>query len=813
MDVRKIAREIVEGSVVLLKNEEELLPFAPGTKAAFFGRAQLETILSGNGSGAAKAGHTANILEECERREICPVPALKAYYEEQVGKSAQEKQGDFDFSQLKEAVNSGLMYEIFGKYNPPAAEFSVPEELIRQSAGETDTAVLVIGRQSGGEECDRHLEDDYYLTPSEKALAAQVCGAFPRVAVILNINGLIDLSWLEEYPGIQSAVFLGVPGEEGPAALANILCGAVSPSGKLPVTIARHYEEYPAALDFSWDKEHPEKILTYEEYGLDTAANGSKGFAKSPVTVYREDIYLGYRYFDTFGKKPLFPFGFGLSYTRFSAADVEVKKTENGLSVTAVVKNEGSRSGKEVLQLYSSAFGTETKHPYQELKGIAKTRELACGESETLSLTLPWEELACYQEKTASWSIESGGYLLRLGNSSAHTEIVACVRVGEDISVFQTENCLGIRDCNRGRIEFLAPPEASAVPELPQAVPVLELTASEVRPQTPAAPMPLEADWESFSPEELAALCVGYGPGTPFAALRETPDPNTIFNQQGEPVTSNSHPAGFNGYVSPAIEKKGIYSIFYKDGPAGVGETAWPSEMLLASSFDLELCARFGDAVGAECEKNRVDVWLAPAVNLHRHPLGGRNFEYLSEDPYLTGACACAIARGVQKNHPVLVCAKHFAVNEQETYRRGSARHHYDAVDSILTERAARELYLKPFEMLVKRAGLRCMMTSFNKLNGVFAGGSKELCTRILRQEWGFDGLVVTDWGDMDIVVDGADAVAAGNDVVMPGGPPVIVQIVKGYEEGRVTREELQQAVSHLLSLLKRFGRYGAQRL
>lgn len=307
-----------------------------------------------------------------------------------------------------------------------------------------------------------------------------------------------------------------------------------------------------------------------------------------------------------------------------------------------------------------------------------------------------------------------------------------------------------------------------------------------------------------LSIEELASLCVGYGPGTPFAAVGDRSDPATIFDDEGKPITTNSHPTGYPGYVSPAIAEKGIKSIFYKDGPAGIGGVAWPTEMLIACSFDKKLWQMFGDAVGKECEEQQVNVWLAPAVNLHRNPLCGRNFEYFSEDPYLTGVCACEITKGVQNSRPVIVCPKHFAANEQETFRRGNAGRNVDATDSILTERALRELYLKPFEMLVKDAGIACIMTSFNKINGTFAGGSHDLCTNILREEWGFEGAVVTDWGDMDMVVDGADAVAAGNDIVMPGGPPVIRQILKGYEEGRVTREELEQAVRHLLIMIKR---------
>ncbi len=808
MDARKTAREIAEGSIVLLKNEGELLPFCQGQKAAFFGRAQLETIISGNGSGAAKGSRKSDILSACEARGILAVPCLKAFYKEQAEKAAQSQASGFDLSKLKNMVNSGLMYEIFGKYTPPAEEFPVPEKLVRESALETETAVLVLGRQSGGEECDRRLEEDYYLTASEKLLTEAVCGAFEKVAVVLNINGLIDLSWLKNHPSIKSVLFLGIPGEEGPAALANILCGAVTPSGKLAVTVAGSYEDYPAHADFSWDKAHPEKILTYEDYGLSAEENGSRGFVKSPVTVYRENLYLGYRYADSFEKKPLFPFGFGLSYTRFDVQSPRLEKEKNGFRVTAAVKNQGGRPGKEVLQLYISGCGTASERPFQELKGFEKTRELKPGEQEDVSVFVPWEELACYEEETASFVIEAGTYLVRLGNSSANNQVIGQIRVQDAIVTRRCGNRMGLRECNRGKIGFLHQHGQADKPLPPKDRPdCIQLAPRDVTPSAPAADSPLPALPE-LSIEELAALCVGYGPGTPFAALSDQPAPDTVCSQDGTPLTTNTHPVGSKGYVSPAIEGKGIRSIFYKDGPAGVGRIAWPTEMLLACSFDRQLCRQFGDAAGFEAEQEQVDVWLAPAVNLHRHPLGGRNFEYFSEDPFLTGACACAVTQGVQENHPVLVCAKHFAVNEQETYRRGSSKNRYDAADSILTERTARELYLKPFEMLVRNAGLHCLMTSFNKINGVFAGGNKDLCTHILREEWGFHGVVVTDWGDMDTVVDGADAAAAGNDVVMPGGPPVIAQILQGYKEGRVTREALEKAVGHLLGFIQRFGRY-----
>lgn len=806
MDVKQAARRAVEGSAVLLKNEGNLLPFASGKTLALFGWAQVDSVLSGNGSGAARGGKATSIAQALGEAGFGLVEPLAAFYRQAVEEEKKAHPPEFDASQIKEAVNSGLMYEIFGKYTPNPQEFSIPAELLEEAASQTDTALWVVGRKSGGEECDRHLENDYYLSQQEQALLEQLCAAFPKVAVVLNINGLMDLSWVEDHPQIQAVLFLGVPGEEGPAALAELLLGKVTPSGKLSVTIAKDGEDYSAWKDFSWDKDHPDSILTYQDYGL-TPPDVQGSFARRPVTAYREDIYLGYRYFDSFNVQPLYPFGFGLSYTEFSITPVGVTKAPQGAQVKVVVKNIGACKGKEVVQLYMSAVNTALPHPVKELKAFAKTGELAPGGEEALTLTIPWKELASYSEEAGAWRIEAGTYLLRLGNSSANVQTAGAVQVEESILAARTGNRLSMNPEYREQLDLLTGKPFRE--ELPQDCPVISLTAGDMALcQAPAVPV---VDCTQLSDRELAALCVGFGAGLPFPNLRDTEDPPTIQGEDGRFLTENDHPRGFNGYVSPAIPEKGIHSVFYKDGPAGVGETAWPGEMLLACSFDGELLRSMGDAIGVECESQQVDVWLAPALNLHRHPLGGRNFEYYSEDPLLAGACARALMQGVQENHNVLVCAKHFAANEQETYRRGSAKQEngvpaFDAVDTLVTERALRELYLKPFQMAVE-GGLHCMMTSFNKINGTFAGGSKDLCTHILREEWGFDGAVVTDWGDMDIVVDGADAVAAGNDVVMPGGPPVIAQILKGLEEGRLTRRDLETAVGHLLSMVKRLGR------
>lgn len=806
MNQKKVAEKIVEESVVLLKNEDNLLPFVGQKDVAFFGRAQIGMLYSGNGSGGAHIAGCPTILDECEKNSIIPEALLKGFYTYKLKEEKVSEEDTFDWTKVNEAMNCGIMYEIFGKYRAPLKEYEVPEYLLQQAAEKTDTAVIVLGRNSGGEECDRHLTEDYYLTREEEKLVDIVCSQFTKVVIILNVNGLIDLAWLKKYDSIKSVLFLGIPGERGAVALGRILSGKVNPSGKMTVTIAEDYNDYPSSAHFSWDKEHPDQIMTYEDYGLSAEENGSRGFEKSPVTVYWENIYAGYRYFDTFQKNVLFPFGYGLSYTTFELTETGTQKNKDGIKVVVRVKNTGTVPGKEVAQVYWSKMDQEgSEHPMQALGGFEKTSLLAPGEEEVLSITIPWKELAVYEEERAAWVLEKGEYALRVGNSSQNTVCGKFMQTEQDYVLEQCENRLMLASCNCGKLKFLTKDkktdgttkiadvieEADTVKKGDQQKKTAEVHNCKVQTRK----------LSEFSIEELAALCVGYGPGIPFAAAGDLSKPSTISDENGTPLTTNSHPVGYAGYVSPAIEEKGIKSVFYKDGPAGIGETAWPTEMLIACAFDKKLWYEFGNAIGKECERKQVDIWLAPAVNLHRNPLCGRNFEYFSEDPYLTGICACEITKGVQENHPVLVCPKHFAVNEQETFRRGSSRKKYDAVDSILTERTAREIYLKPFEMLVRDAKVACIMTSFNKINGIFAGANKDLCTHILREEWGFEGAVVTDWGDMDIVTDGADAVAAGNDIVMPGGPPVIAQILKGVQEKRVTRRELENAVSHLLDM------------
>ncbi len=820
-----LAKTLAEEGIVMLKNENRLLPLKPGTPVAVFGRAQLQTLIGGSGSGASSSREATILLEEVKRAGLIPAEVVESYYRGEVSRILEEEPGIEEArAKFEGLISSGMIYEVFGRYTCPAPEFALSKELV-EGVDHGTTALCILGRGSGGEECDRRVEEDYYLTKSEREMVELVARHFTKVVLILNVNGFIDLSWRKEYPSIQAVLYMGTAGEQGAAALAGLLVGRGTPSGKLPATMALSYEDYSSSPYFATNKDRPETIPVYRDYGLSAEENGSSGFEKSPVALYQEGIYVGYRYFDTFHREVLYPFGYGLSYAQFRMEYLSSKVENESLALSVKVTNtSGEYSGKEVVQVYISAPEGKIEKPYQELIVYEKTALLAPGESEVLQLRLPFAELAVYEEETASYKIEEGDYYIRVGNSSRDTQMIGKIGVPATIIAASYKNRLRINPANRNKLKFLRRGEQTPGQDGKEtktrerarllctlnpsmiscktqkeasgltSVPAIAGTLFDVK----EGKLPMENFVAQFSAEELAVLVNGYGPGLPFGGLGGN-YPATIAYESGDEIASCTHPSGMAGYVSPALTRYGIPSVHYKDGPAGVQMIAWPTGMSMACTFNQRLLYEFGHACGTEAELLQVDSWLAPGVNIQRSPIGGRNFEYYSEDPRHTGFCGLAITLGVEENNKVTACPKHFALNEQETYRRGSVKKSWDALDSIVEERAAREIYLKPFEMIVRGSRVSTIMTSFNKINGIFAAGNKELCIGILREEWGYKGIVVTDWGDMDIVVDGADAVAAGNDIIMPGGPPVIRQVLEGYQEGRCSLEDLRKAVSNLL--------------
>lgn len=818
-----LAREIAGEAMVLLKNEDGLLPLAAGSSLALVGLTQLDAVIGGGGSGASFTKDTLQIRDELKEAGFRLAAGLDAFYEQlDRERKAAGVSKTPDYANFATLITSGEIYELFGKYTPPEEEPLPGEELFAAAAGETDTALLVLGRLTGGEEGDRHVEGDYTLTPSEIALVERTCAHFSKVAVVFDACGLMDFAWMDRYPQIKAALFMGPSGEQAAGALADLLTGKITPSGKLVQTAATSYEAIPTAEHFTCSRDDPAAVKTYADYGLDAAANGSMGKDLSPVTVYGEDIYVGYRYYDSFEKPVQYPFGYGLSYASFAweAAGCAV---ENGkFTVKAKVTNTSSRfAGKEVLQVYVHAPFGKLKKPWQELRAFGKTDLLAPGAAQELALSFDLADLASFDEEKGEYILEPGEYKVLVGEHSRSTRPVAALQVGETLITRKVTADIGFAAPNRGKIALLAPEKelpvkgATVLPcfvieeqdlvvcwpaytPYDFSLPAVPSTLADVR----DGKVRMEEFIAQMTVEELAVLCNGYGTGLPFMGFGVKDAPVTLQYLDGTDIGANDNPDAQPGYCNPALAKYGIPTTVYRDGPASVGETAWPTGMMLASTFNPALVYEFGSACGYEAAAKHIDSWLAPGVNLIRNPVQGRAFEYFSEDPLVCGVMATQVTLGAMVNNPLTVCPKHFALNEQETYRRGSAKKNIDAVDSIVSARAARELYLRPFERVLTQARPTMLMSSFNKLNGAFAAGNAVLCREILREEWGFDGVVVTDWGDMDFVVDGADAVHAGNDVVMPGGPPVIAQVLQGYEEGRVTLDDMREAAAHLMNYL-----------
>lgn len=822
---RNLARELSRESIVLLENKDCCLPLNKGQKVAVFGRTQNEIIIGGGGSGASVSDHVLPLMDELKKAGLNVNSELENYY---LGRYAFEKENrdesnEIDLSKLAGLVASGMIYELFGKYNGVKEEYIPDSEMVKRASCDGSTAIYVLGRATGGEECDRRVNNDYYLDESEIKLVELITSFFDKVIVVYNINGLVDMTWMKRYPQIKAAVFMGTLGEQASGALADILTGVVSPSGKLSQTVACSYEEYPTASHFSFNKDDPTNIKTYKDYGLDAEANGSSGFDVSPVTVYAEDIFVGYRYFNSFGKPVLYPFGYGLSFASFDWKIKEAYSDAGIITVKVIVTNTSNKyAGREVIQLYSSKPDSDVTRSSVELRAYAKTKKLMPGECEEITLQFFTKDISYFSEEKMAYVIEAGKYELRIGTDSRNNEPAVSLNVPCEMIINKVSAGIGLNKANEGKINFIRPENINrnysteVLPEITiteDMVFVPDNVYERAKPDEASVTSTLEdvvsgkvtmgQFINQMSIEELAVLCNGYGPGLPFGGIGMEL-PNTIKDKDGNDIAYNSHKTAPNGYINPAISKYGIPSCFYKDGPASVGKTAWPTGMMLSCTFDLDLLYEFGWACGEEAASQNVSSWLAPGMNIIRNPIEGRAFEYFSEDPLVCGLCGTAIALGAMENNKITVCPKHFALNEQETYRRGKANKNIDAVDSIVSARAAREIYLKPFETVITIARPTTVMTSFNKINGVFAAGNYNLNTLILRNEWGYDGVVVTDWGDMDIVVDGADAVAAGNDVIMPGGPPVIEQVLRGYKEGRVSENELKTAVWHLMNFIKK---------
>ena len=754
------SRAAAADGMVLLKNNGDALPLKPG-KIALFGAGATDTTICGTGSGHVFAPYKVTVLQGLQN----------------AGFSVTSQSWLKRFAKTDKQVNKKdktihLFARIFSGEKVLIDELLITAAELAE-AEEADTALYVI-RRNAGENHDRKAEPgDYYLSKAEQKNLEAVAKAFAHTIVVLN-TCVVDANFIYEIPGIDAALLMGAAGNESGNALADVLTGRVCPSGKLTDTWAKHYGDYPASATFS----HNDGETLQEDYC--------------------EDIFVGYRYFDTFDIEPLFPFGFGLSYTSFETAVLEVAASWQQVQVSAEVKNTGAAAGRDVIQVYVSAPEGRLPKPRQELKGFAKTKLLQPGEAQTLTVAIPTESFASYDTAGAAFVMEKGDYVIRIGSDSRHTTAAAVLRLdGEavlrtvhnqirpdrELQLLQpptrkSENiqapvvklkagdCITINGANkieRKTTTYISEGTQYSAPPIGKNYVLPFATAQETAfvkncpdatlPDVTAGRVSMEEFVASLEPQVLLRLVTGRANETKH-------DVPVRMKQKMKPVK-----APFSSGQTTALftASLGIPQCRMTDGPAGLhllgsAVTGYPTGIVLAQTWDPAYGELVGTGMGRELAYYNHQIILGPGMNIHRDPLCGRNFEYYSEDPLLTGKMGAAVTTGVQSISGCGVSIKHFACNNQEEGRA--------AGNSTVSERALREIYLRGFEICVREAKPMTVMSSYNKINGVHTSSHYELLTEVLRGEWGFDGLVMTDWGSQSTkVLD----LHAGNDLIMSG--------------------------------------------
>lgn len=665
------------------------------------------------------------------------------------------------------------------------------------------------------------MKGDYRLDDIETKNLHMAASRYKNLIVVVNVGGVIDVSFLDEIP-VAALVYYVQGGEEGGNAFADVLSGKVNFSGRLATGWAYDFSDIPSNTTYSY--------LGKNKYNQE----------------YNEGIYVGYRYFDTFGICPRYHFGYGLSYTDFAMEAGQTLILKGQVTVDVMVSNTGSCPGREVVQLYGTVpFGSGAE--YQRLLAFAKTKELEPGEAVKVELKFALRDLAVYEEEEAAYILRMGKYILRVGSASHHTEPVAVMTLAEDVVA---EKCVNICPVQR-RVEEIVPPERKE--ELLDNVPVVTIPVNEIETvvheydklpvfaekdeEVPGSRASIQDKVESLDLRQLATLvCGGYTKGKRIVSALGASGSTTgeLYEECGIPnVVCSDGPAGLNltsqivempdGSVKAARVPENLEAYKrYLFGFAKIAlasqmvepeegilhyqyATAWPCSQLLAQSFDTSLLEQIGDAVGREMEEYGVTVWLAPGMNIHRNPLCGRTFEYYSEDPLVSGKMAAAVVRGVQSHEGKGMSVKHFVANNCELERNSSS--------SNINERALREIYLRGFEIAVKESKPMTVMASYNMVNGIYATNSYDLLVKVLRNEWGFDGLVMSDWDSLTadredclkaVTGDITKAHQAQCDLIMPGRPDQIEALIKAVEQGLVDMDDLKRSAGRILNMVRK---------
>lgn len=758
-DISALFRRAAAQGAVLLENNG-VLPLKKGEKIALFGMASYQTHFVGYGSGGdvnkPYAVSIAQGIENCDELEFDGAIAE-----------------DYIKWNEENPINHGF-WAHWPYYYP---EMPLDKDDVCAAARRCGTAVVTIGRSAGEDRDNKKEKGSYYLADDETDMLDKVTSAFDNVIILLNIGGIMDMNWLRKYSGkISAALIIWQGGMEAGNAAADLLSGKVNPCGRLTDTVANCIEDYPS----------------------------DKNFGGRDENIYAEDIYTGYRYFETFARaKVIYPFGYGLSYTSFEIKKTSARREEDGFGFDFKVTNTGKLPGKYVAELYVSKPLGKIGNPARELCAFKKTDIIAPGKSESVSLCVKDGELASFDELGEegfghAYVMLGGKYEFFVGDNARNassvfvyekekTELVkACTWISplkKDISIIRAEK-LG-ESVIASNKQLYAGSHA-----------VRSRDYSEIR-QT--GDRGIKLDDVKNGKYSMSEFIAQLDNDELEAISRGDYTMNSPLGTRGN--------AGVLGGVTESLRKKGVDCLTATDGPSGIRLSAQcsllPCGTLLASTFDEELMCEVYSAVAREMKEKGSDILLAPGMNIHRHPLCGRNFEYYSEDPFLTGKMAAAAVRGIQ-SQGASACPKHFACNNQE-FRRNMN-------DSVLSERALREIYLKGFEICVKEAEPKFIMTSYNKVNSVYSHYNEDLCTTVLREEWGFGGCVMTDWWMKSArspqnkkIRDQAYRVRAQVDVLMPGGSRAGKRKPDGTlletlgKKGGITLGELQRTAENVL--------------
>lgn len=806
---RAVARKAAAESIVLLKNNNHLLPLEKGTKIALYGVGASKTIKGGTGSGDVNERETVSIFQGMKNAGYIITTEKWILDYNSCYQRARDAWRD---EILEKAKTEDEVTGFFNVYS--RTPFMVPAG---RDVEETDAeiAFFIISRVAG-EGADRfEKEGDYYLTETEKKQLADICRMYAHVVVAINTGGIADLSFMDEYENIDALLQIVQPGMEAGNAFADVISGAVTPSGKMTDSWAFRYRDYPNSASFSHNNGNVE-----QEY-------------------YMEGIYVGYRYFDTFDIPVRYCFGYGLSYTDFETKSCAMTLSADKKKIlveTETINTGAVYSGREVVQIYVTCPEGELEKEYRRLVAFKKTDSIAPGKMEKMTLEFGIDMLTSYSEKKAGWILEKGRYVIWIGNSLEASVPAAVLSLDEDVVLVKTENICKQKE----KLEELSQENEKmsekyvALFARTENLTILELHANKIetefieyRSNSEITTQEAREFVDTLSREQLIALASGdpgKGQGSNLGAAGISVPGSAgetnrcaLAQNLGSIVLADG-PAGlrlmkkYKVHEGKIVNKPFMYSleggIFCKDKEDTQGEnwyqycTAIPVGTLLAQSWDVELLREIGAMIGREMEEFGVSLWLAPGMNIHRNPLCGRNFEYYSEDPLLTGRMAAAMTDGVQSVPGCGTTIKHFACNNQEDNRMGS--------DSIVSERALREIYLKGFEIAIKEAQPMAVMTSYNLINGVHAANCEDICTKAARCEWRFEGLIMTDWTTTE---NGEDCTAsgcmrAGNDLVMPGAVCDKENLEKELSEGTLSMEDLKACISRLVNIIWQSNQY-----